>query len=253
MLVVISPAKTLSTEFKSDENSELPILLNKSKRLASTLRKLKPAKLSQLMGISAKLGQLNYERYQQWKVPYIYKESLISIYAFRGEVYNGLDIDSFTNEELSYTQDHLRILSGLYGVLRPMDAILAYRLEMGTKLMVGKHKNLYAYWGDTITKSIKNDIKNQDDCILINLASNEYFKSVNTKLIKTKIITPVFKENKGGDYKVVSFFAKKARGLMTRYIMKNQIKSVEELILFNSEGYLYNKELSSELKLVFTR
>lgn len=253
MLVVISPAKTLKTDIPVFENSSNPVLLSKSKKLVSILRKLKPAQLSNLMGISAKLAQLNFERYQQWKAPYTYNESLTAIYAFRGEVYNGLDIDSFSEEEIKYTNEHLRILSGLYGVLKPLDVILAYRLEMGTKLHIGDFNNLYKFWGDIITKTINKDLKANNESVLINLASEEYFKSINTKILKANIITPVFKEDKNGNYKVISIFAKKARGLMSSFIMKNRIVDPNNIKHFDSERYNYNDNLSTESHFVFTR
>ncbi len=253
MLVIISPAKTLKTDIQAIENSTTPVLINKSKILSEILKAYKPAQLAGLMGISTKLAWLNFERYQQWKAPYIYKEALNAIYAFRGEVYNGLDIDSFSEEDVAYTQDHLRILSGLYGVLKPLDAILPYRLEMGTKLTVREHKNLYQFWGDLITQTLNNDLKAFGENTLINLASEEYFKSINTKLLKANIITPVFKENKGGNYKVISIYAKKARGIMTRFIMKNRIRQVNDIKHFEQEGYYFNEILSNKSLFVFTR
>lgn len=253
MLVVISPAKTLKTDLPAIENSTIPVLLSKSKKLASILKKHKPADLSQLMGISAKLAQLNFERYQQWKAPYICKDALTAIYAFRGEVYNGLDIDSFTKEEVEYTNEHLRILSGLYGVLKPLDAILTYRLEMGTKLKMGEFNNLYKYWGDTITKTINKDLKANNESVLINLASEEYFKSINRKILKANIITPVFKEHKNGNYKVVSIFAKKARGMMSSFIMKNRIVEPTDIKHFDYDRYFFNEKLSTNTQFVFTR
>jgi len=253
MLVIISPAKTLKTDLQAIENSTTPVLINKSKKLAGILKGYNPTQFTELMGISTKLAWLNFERYQQWKAPYIYKEALNAIYAFRGEVYNGLDIDSFSEEDVAYTQDHLRILSGLYGVLKPMDAILPYRLEMGTKLGVGKYKNLYQFWGDLITNTLNNDLKSFGENTLINLASEEYFKSINTKLLKANIITPVFKENKDGNYKVISIYAKKARGMMTRFIIKNRITQVNDIKHFEHNGYYFNENLSNKSSFVFTR
>ena len=253
MLVVISPAKTLKTDIQATENSTTPVLINKAKKLAGILKGYNPTQLAELMGISSKLAWLNFERYQQWKSPYTYKDAFNAIYAFRGEVYNGLDIDSFSEEDVAYTQDHLRILSGLYGVLKPLDAILPYRLEMGTKLRVGEHNNLYQFWGDLITKTLNKDLKAFGENTLINLASEEYFKSINTKLLKANIITPVFKENKDGNYKVISIYAKKARGLMTRFIMKNRITQVNDIKHFENEGYYFNENLSNKSSFVFTR
>ena len=253
MIILISPAKTLDTSVPARDNSSLPEFLTKSKRLASNLRKKKPAALADLMSISAKLAQLNYERYQSWHTPYNISDANNAIFAFRGEVYNGLDIDSFTEEELEYTNNHLRILSGLYGVLKPMDAILPYRLEMGTKLNIGKYKNLYEFWGDNITKFIRSEMKNSEESTIINLASNEYFKAIDTKKLKFDVITPVFLDEKNGDFKVISFFAKKARGLMSSFILKNRIEKPEEIKHFSSEGYKYCLEMSNDNKFVFCR
>ena len=253
MLIVISPAKTLKTDFPAIENSTLPALLSNSKKLATILKQYKPSQLSQLMGISAKLSQLNYERFQQWKTPYNNKESINSIFAFRGEVFNGINIDDFSEKDLAYTQDHLRIISGLYGILRPMDAILPYRLEMGTKIKIGNYTNLYQFWGNQITNTINKQLLNTNKSLLVNLASNEYFKSIDAKSIKANIITPVFKENKNGNFKVVSIYAKKARGLMCRYILKNRITQSNDIKHFDAEGYYFNEQLSEKGKLTFTR
>jgi len=253
MLVVISPAKTLKTDIVAVDDASMPVLLSKSKKLVTTLNKYKPSQLSSLMGISAKLAQLNYERYQQWNTPYVYKEALTAIYAFRGEVFNGLDIDTFSKEELDYTNQHLRILSGLYGVLKPKDAILAYRLEMGTKLEQGGFKNLYKFWGDIITQELNKDLKLNDDSVLVNLASQEYFKSINTNILNASVITPVFKEAKNGNFKVISIFAKKARGMMSRFIMKNRIIDHNDIKHFDDDGYYFNDKLSTKTQFVFTR
>lgn len=253
MITIISPAKTLKTDIPAIQNSNNPTLIKHSKKLAAILKKQNPNQLAELMNISAKLAQLNYDRFQEWKYPYPENKSINAIYAFRGEVYTGIDIDSFTEDELNYTQNHLRILSGLYGLIKPMDAIMAYRLEMGTKLKVKENKNLYSFWGDIITKQINIELKSMEESTIINLASNEYFKSINTKIIKANIINPVFKENKSGNYKIISIFAKKARGLMTRYIMQNKITKPEELIHFDKEGYYFNDNLSSKTEYVFTR
>jgi len=253
MLIVISPAKTLKSDLTARDDSTKPVFLSKSKKLAAELKNYKPAELSNLMSISAKLAQLNYERYQQWKSPYKNEESFNAIFAFRGEVFNGINIDDFSEEELIYTQNHLRILSGLYGVLRPLDAILPYRLEMGTKLPLGENKNLYQFWDNQITKALNKDLKEFKEETLINLASEEYFKSINTDLLKAKVITPVFKENKNGKYKVISIFAKKARGMMSRFILKNRIENIEDIKHFSEENYFYNDALSTESQIVFTR
>lgn len=254
MISIISPAKTLDME--TPVNSQIqshPELLNKSKQLVKVLKKMKAPELSQLMSISPKLGQLNFERFQEWTTPYNTEKTRPAVFAFRGEVFTGLNIDTFSEEDISYTQNHLRILSGLYGLLRPMDSILAYRLEMGTKLSIGKKKNLYDFWGDHITKHLNGALAMQKDDILINLASSEYFKSINQKQLKAEVFTPVFKDNKNGQYKVISFFAKKARGHMLRFILKNQISNPEELKHFEEDGYYFNDSLSNKNTFTFTR
>ncbi len=254
MLTIISPAKSLEMESVVESPTQsFPELLNKSEKIAQALKKKTPKKLAALMDISPKLAQLNFDRYQQWHTPYAAEESKQAIFAFSGEVYSGIDVQNFTEDELLYTQEHLRILSGLYGLLRPMDLILAYRLEMGTKLSIAKHKTLYSFWGDLLTKTINQYMADTEQTILINLASNEYFKSLNTKKLNARLITPIFKDHKNGTYKVLSFFAKKARGLMTQYLMKNRISSPEDIKHFDMDGYFYNDRLSEGDELVFTR
>jgi len=253
MIILLSPAKTLKEDIPALGNASMPELLNKSKKLASLLKKYKPNELGELMGISAKLSQLNYERYQTWKTPYKLEDALTAIFAFRGEVYTGLNIDSYSEDDLTYANQHLRILSGLYGILKPLDAILPYRLEMGTKLNTGSHKNLYEFWGDKLTHLINRDIKSSKYDTIINLASNEYFKAINSKKLKAQVITPTFKEEKNGNYKVVSIFAKKARGLMSTYILKNRIHHIDDIKHFTLEGYNFNESLSDNLNIVFTR
>ena len=254
MLIIISPAKTLDFETKSvTDTFSKPDFLVESKKLISTLRMFKPEQLSELMSISPKLAYLNFERFQEWKTPYNEKEGKQSLLAFRGEVFTGINADSFTEDDFIFSQDHLRILSGLYGVLRPLDIILPYRLEMGTKLKTQNSKNLYEFWGDKITNSINKTLKLSEDNILINLASNEYFKSINKKKLNGRIITPLFKDFKNGEYKMISIYAKKARGLMTSYIIKNRISDPEKLKLFDAGGYYYNDSLSKNDIPIFTR
>jgi cytoplasmic iron level regulating protein YaaA (DUF328/UPF0246 family) len=231
----------------------MPQHLEKSLKLVEVLKKKNSKKLEDLMGISTQLAQLNYERFQQWHIPHTPEEARQAIFAFRGDVYTGLDIDTFATDQLDYTQDHLRILSGLYGVLKPMDLIQAYRLEMGTKLSIRGKKNLYEFWSDLITKSINTDLNNINSDILINLASNEYFKSIDKKKLNAQIITPVFKDFKNGRYKMISFFAKKARGMMSRFILQNKLTKVEDLKHFEEDGYFFNDKLSTETSPTFTR
>jgi cytoplasmic iron level regulating protein YaaA (DUF328/UPF0246 family) len=254
MLIVISPAKTLNFEQKAkttiySENDFLP----RAEKLVKVLKKYRAEDLMVLMNVSQKIALLNQQRFSEWKRPFNLDNAKQAIMAFQGDVYLGLDAESLSEKELNFAQDHLRILSGLYGVLRPLDLIQAYRLEMGTALQTATFKNLYDFWGDKLTFKINQALKAQNDKILINLASNEYFKVVNKKKLKGEIITPVFKDFKNGQYKTISFFAKKARGLMSRFIIQNEIQKPEDLIHFNSEAYAYSANESSTNQLVFLR
>jgi len=254
MLILISPAKSLDFETKSTSlNYSEACFLKESNALIKKLRKFSTDEIADFMGISSKLAQLNFERFVNWQLPFNMENAKQAILAFTGDVYTGLDASTLNEIELQTAQTDLRILSGLYGVLKPLDLIQAYRLEMGKKLQTTKGKNLYEYWGDKITNEINKTLKKKEDKYLINLASNEYFKSVNKKKIKAEIITPIFKDLKNGQYKVISFFAKKARGLMTRFIIQNQITDPEYLKAFNSDGYVFNPHLSKNQELVFTR
>ena len=254
MLLIISPAKTLDYEspIPYKGKSELDFV-KESAQLVRILRKLKPEEISKLMKVSSKIAYLNHDRFAQWKAPIHEENARQAIFAFKGEVYNGMDAYSLQQEEIEYAQKHMRILSGLYGLLKPMDMMLPYRLEMGTKLATSKFNNLYDFWGDKITRKLQKAIDESGTPVLINLASNEYFKSINTKKLKANIITPVFKEAKGNSYKVITIFAKKARGLMSRYIIQNRIENPEDLKHFDLEGYFYNDALSTKTELSFTR
>lgn len=214
---------------------------------------MNPAKIKTLMGISPKLAQLNYDRFQNWQLPFSPENAKQAVFAFSGDVYQGLEANTLSENQLGYSQEHLRILSGLYGVLKPLDLIQPYRLEMGTKLPVGREKDLYAFWKQIITSKIEEALFESGSNILVNLASNEYLKSIDIKKLGAGIITPEFKDKKNGAYKMISFFAKKVRGLMTRYIIENEISNTEDLKAFVSGGYMYNAHLSEGNKLVFTR
>jgi len=254
MLILISPAKSLDFETKSTSNNySEAAFLKDSQALIKQLRKLSTDEIADFMGISPKLAQLNFERFINWQLPFSTDNAKQALLAFKGDVYTGLDAYSLNEDELQTAQNDLRILSGLYGVLKPLDLIQAYRLEMGKKLQTKKGNNLYEFWGDKITKEINKSLIAKNDKYLINLASNEYFKAVVKKKVKAEIITPVFKDFKNGQYKVISFFAKKARGLMTRFIIQNKITDPEHLKAFNSEGYNFNPQLSKNTELVFTR
>ena len=253
MLVVISPAKSLDFDSKpvTKEYSQASFL-KESRQINTALKKLLPKDLSTLMSISDKLGELNFERNQQWKTPFTPDNAKQAILAFSGDVYQGLDAASFSEREFEVAQRKIRILSGLYGVLKPLDLIQAYRLEMGTKFRIEGSKNLYGFWQDQITKAINNDLSDLGGP-LINLASNEYFKAIDKKKIKSEIITPAFKDLKNGQYKMISFYAKRARGLMSRFIVQNNIEKDEDLRAFDLDGYYYNNELSKDKNWVFTR
>ena len=252
MKIIISPAKSL--DFESNVPTTLhtqPQFLEKSETLNKKLKSLSKNKLSDLMSISDDLARLNYERNQEWKTPFTPENAKQAIYAFTGEVFRGIDIASLDDKKLPLLQDRLRILSGLYGLLKPLDLIQPYRLEMGTKLKVGRKNNLYQFWDDALAKALNDEL--EDNELLINLASTEYFKAIDEKVLKVPMITPVFKDYKNGQYKVIMTYAKKARGLMVRYIIDNNVTTLDELKGFNIEGYGFDENLSSEFELVFTR
>ncbi len=253
MLIIISPAKKLGKPtLKKNINSEIEFP-NESKELMEVLKAFKSEELSKLMKISPKLGELNFERNLKWEYPFTIKEKGLALHMFQGEVFRGIDVETFTEKDFVYAQNHLRILSGLYGLIKPADTILPYRLEMGTKLQNSKGKNLYEFWGNKITEKLNKHIKEQGDNILINLASNEYFKSIKKRNLKAEIITPIFKEEKNGEYKTITIYAKKARGMMSRFIIKNRLSNPEDIKAFDTENYCYNEELSSENEIIFTR
>lgn len=242
MLIVISPAKTLDFESPvATQQYTMPSLLDHSAELIGLLRTLEPDKIGKLMSISPKLALLNSNRYHQWTQPFDTNNAKQSVLAFKGDVYTGLDAETLSAAEMDFAQQHLRILSGLYGVLRPLDLMQAYRLEMGTRLESHRGNTLYDFWGDTITDVINQTLSKQKNRTLINLASIEYFKSIKLNKLKGRIITPVFKDKKKGEYKIISFFAKKARGLMSRYIIQNKLTNPEDIKSFNVNGYMYKR------------
>lgn len=252
MKIVISPAKSLNYESAAPtaEFSQ-PVFIKQAERLSKILKKKSAKSLSKLMSISPALGQLNYERNQSWNQPFDLDNSKQAVYAFTGEVYRGLDMNSLPAEDLDFLQENLRILSGQYGVLKPLDLMQPYRLEMGTKLKVGVKPNLYKFWQPLIAKHLNEELSEGE--VLVNLASNEYFKAIDKKELKASIVTPVFKDLKNGEYKMIMTFAKHARGLMVRYIVDHKITEVEQLKGFNYGGYGFDANLSSETELVFTR
>lgn len=253
MLILLSPAKKLnfSDPFPLDEKTQ-PVFTNKTNKLAIELKKLKKIEVQKLMKLSEKLGELNYERFQMFdlKKPQQTKQA---IGAFAGDTYTGLDYQAFSTTELEIAQNRIRILSGLYGLLRPFDQIQPYRLEMGTKFKFEEFNNLYDFWRDDITKELNTAIKKNKFSSIVNCASNEYFGAVNKDKLCVPLITPVFKEEKNGVYKIISFNAKKARGMMAQYIVKNKIKDLKGIRSFNFDNYKYSAELSSEYEPTFIR
>jgi len=254
MFIVISPSKTL--DFEKPITSELytqPDFIKESDLLIKPLRKLSVESIMKLMDVSPKLAQLNQERYYLWRPEFSPPTARQALYAFRGDVYIGLDADTLGTSEIDAAQKELRILSGLHGLLRPLDLIRPYRLEMGISLSVGHYRNLYEFWQKKITAKIREELDKCGSNLLINLASVEYFSAIDTKKLKAEVVYPQFREAKDATYKIVSFFAKRARGMMTRFILKNEIYSVEQLQAFDCDGYCYNGRLSQKGRPVFTR
>jgi len=255
MLIVISPAKKLDFDsLPQTDDFTLPDCLEDAGELITTLREYSAQELEKLMHLSKNLAQLNHDRYHDWHLPFNPQNAKQAILTFKGDVYAGMNIESFSDSDLNFTQGHLRILSGLYGLLRPLDLMQPYRLEMGTRLQNGRGKNLYEFWGSQITDLLNKQIEELGEETLINLASNEYFKSVKSKEFKGKIVTPVFKElREDGSYKIIGIYAKKARGMMSAFILKNKLDKIDQIKDFNEAGYGYNSELSSETDWVFCR
>ncbi|GGB86311.1 UPF0246 protein [Marinobacterium zhoushanense] len=254
MLTLISPAKTLDYEspLATDKHTQ-PRFLEHSAELIDQLRTLAVQDIAELMKLSDKLSSLNVARYESWSAEHTLDNARPAVLAFKGDVYTGLEAETFSAEEFEFAQQHLRILSGLYGVLRPLDLLEPYRLEMGTKLKNGRGDNLYQFWGNIITESLQAELAEQANPVLVNLASNEYYKSVKPKALNCRIITPEFKDLKNGQYKIISFYAKKARGLMSRYIIENRIDEPDALQAFDLEGYYFSPEHSQGDNWVFLR
>ncbi len=254
MIIILSPAKSLN--FKTDspfQSFSLPAFVNEAQILINVLKCYSPDHLTELMNISNGLGELNYLRFQKWETAHNNENSKQAIFAFNGEVYNGFRAHTLTADEIDFTQKHIRILSGLYGVLNPLDLIQPYRLEMGTKLKVDAFRNLYSFWGEKISSILNEELEKHKSACLINLASHEYSKAAKLKEIKSQVITPVFKEFKDGSYRVIAVYAKKARGLMSRFIVSNKIDIPEDIKHFDAEGYHFCENLSSGDEWVFTR
>lgn len=253
MKIIISPAKSLDfeTALPTSKYTE-SVFLNQAEKLNVALKKKTPQKLIELMGISDNLAKINWQRNQDWHLPFTHENARPAVYAFNGDVYTGLDAYTIPEEKLATLEGKLRILSGLYGILKPLDLIQPYRLEMGTKLKVGRKNNLYEFWKKQITQQLNEELS--DDELFLNLASNEYFSVIDTKALRVPVITPQFKEWKDGKLKIISFFAKKARGLMVRYIIDTGVQTIEELKGFNYEGYGFSEEHSTKPgELVFVR
>lgn len=254
MLALISPAKTLDyeTALPTDIHT-LPRLLDQSQQLIDLSRKLSASEIAKLMTVSEKIANLNVERFHDWNADFSFANARQAIFAFKGDVYTGLDAYSLTEDDLKFAQNHLRSLSGLYGLLRPLDLMMPYRLEMGIRLKNARGNNLYDFWEDRITNLINQDLEQAGSKVLVNIASDEYYKSVKEAKINAEIIKPVFLDQKNGKYKVISFYAKKARGLMARYIIQNKLEKLDDLKSFNTDGYYFDAESSIKGELVFKR
>ncbi len=254
MLIIISPAKTL--DYNSPIKTKVftqPEHLDDSEKLIHHLRQLSPPDISELMNVSTNIANLNFDRYKTWNKAFSEENARQALLAFKGDVYTGLNIDSFNSKDLGFAQKHLRILSGLYGLLRPLDLMQPYRLEMSTKLTTERGKNLYEFWGSIITNALNTQLKKTQSKYLINLASNEYSKAVKLKELNAQVITPAFKDYKDGKYKIIGIYAKKARGMLSRYIIKHRMTNPEDIKTFNDEGYTFNKDLSQGNLWVFSR
>lgn len=253
MLLLLSPAKTLDYDSPIlTEQSSQPEFVEEAQHLIERMKQFGPQDIAALMKLSDKLSALNLARYQSWTPKHTEHNARPAILAFKGDVYTGLQAEDFSEQDFQFAQQHLRILSGLYALLRPLDLMQPYRLEMGTSLETEQGTSLYAYWGERITERLNKEL-NDEQPVVVNLASNEYFKAVKAKQLNGRLITPVFKDLKNGRYKIISFYAKKARGLMARYIIKNRIETAEQLKGFDYEGYTFNPALSQADTWVFTR
>lgn len=254
MLVVLSPAKSLDFESPTGTRQfSQPLFADSARQLVDTLRHYAPEDLSDLMNISGKLGELNARRYANWQLPFTPDNARQAIFAFTGDVYTGLDVQSLSSKDLEYAQRHLRILSGLYGVLRPLDLIQPYRLEMGTRLPIGDAPDLYRFWDRQITDALNEALQHQTPKALVNLASNEYFKAVRKEHLEADVISPVFRDYKNGQYKIISFYAKKARGMMAAWIIRNRVDNPADLEGFDAGGYRFSPSDSTTHSPVFLR
>lgn len=254
MIVILSPSKTMNFEDQvSAKEYSNPVFQEEAKTLVQTLQQLKPEEIKQLMDVKDKLAELNYQRFQEFDLSFSPSSGRQALLAYRGDVYAGLDIANYSEQDLQFAQQQVRIISGLYGLVRALDVIQPYRLEMSNQLNNPRGKDLYTFWGHKITDQIQQELKEHQNQILVNLASNEYFKAIDQNQVKHQLITPLFKEYKDGKYKTIAIYAKKARGMMTDYIIQNKIEDPEGIKGFDYEGYHYNPELSTDRDWVFTR
>lgn len=254
MLVLLSPSKTMDFQDNWElEEASYPQFLDEAEELVKQLRQYSPEEIGELMNVSDKIAKLNFDRFQSFSTPFNNENARQAILAYRGDVYDGIAVNQYTEKDFQFAQEQVRILTGLYGILRPLDLIQPYRLEMGTRFPNPKGDNLYEFWGNKITENINNDLRSHNKQYVVNLASNEYFKAINSKQLKGNVITPVFKENKNGQYKTIAIYAKKARGYMTDFIVRNRIDAPEDLKGFNYDGYGFNEDLSNDKEFVFTR
>jgi cytoplasmic iron level regulating protein YaaA (DUF328/UPF0246 family) len=254
MITILSPAKKLDK--KTDRTigqTSAPDFIEDSRQLIGELRQLSPEQISSLMNVNRKIAELNYERFARWQPPFNRDNASPAVFLFNGQAYLGLEAETLNDDDLYFAQDHLRILSGLYGLLRPLDLVQPYRLEMGTRLSNPRGKDLYEFWGEKLTQAINEALSKHESKVLMNLASNEYFKAIKPQVLEGDIITPVFKEKKGNQYKTIAVYAKTARGLMTRYIIENRIEDPEAIKGFDQQGYIYSPEMSDEKEWVFIR
>ena len=252
MKILLSPAKSLDYKSKLPTDKTSSICFDKEARYLNSILKTKsPKELSELMSISSKIADLNFERNHSWSLPFTHKNARQAVYAFSGDVYRGLDAYSIDISKIDFLQNSVRIISGLYGIIKPLDLIQPYRLEMGTKLAFDSNKNLYDYWRKNITEQLNSELHDKEP--ILNLASNEYFKAIDTKVIKTNVYSANFKQLKSGEFKTIAIFSKKARGMMTRFIIDNNITEVNDIKSFDTDGYRFHKDLSTEKELIFTR
>ncbi|HOF80995.1 MAG: peroxide stress protein YaaA [Bacteroidales bacterium] len=254
MHILLSPSKTLNEQVKIPSlDFTQPHFLKQAAQLVEILKKISPSQIQRLMNVNPKLADLNALRYLEWGLPFTIENALPAVLMFKGEVYNGLKAETLTDDDLEFAQEHLRILSGLYGLLRPLDLIKPYRLEMGAKLKNKRGDDLYQFWGDSITNMINEQLKERKAKCIINLASDEYFRAIKMERLEAEVITPQFKDFSGGSYKFITVYGKKARGMMARYIITNRLENVDEIKLFDSEGYHFNQSFSDKSTWVFTR